>query len=315
LLPQFDVIQPESLDEACEALAKHRSLGAVVLGGGTDLLVDLRRPLIPEHLPRCKGCDPRTGTAPRKVESPPAYMIALSKIPELTGIKVLDSGEISIGAMTSITTLSRSPMVREKLTALAQGADNLGSPLVRNRGTLGGNICNARPAADAFIPSVALEAKLELRSKRGVRFVSAEDFAVGPGKTVREADEIMTRIIFPAVDGRTGSSCIKLANRKALEIAVVNVAARLTLDANDKIADARIALGAVAPTPILAPKTAAFLIGKEASDENLIEASEIAVSECHPITDHRGSLDYRKEMVGLLVRRALTAARDAVSGS
>ncbi|MBU1652486.1 FAD binding domain-containing protein, partial [bacterium] len=262
----------------------------------------------PEHLPRCKGCDPRTGTAPRKVNKPPSYLIALSRIPEMSGIAVSEPGEISIGAMTTITDLCQSRIIREKLTALAQGADNLGSPLVRNRGTIGGNICNARPAADTFIPAVALGAKLELRSQRGLRLIPAQDFAVGPGKTVREEDEILTKIIFPVSADRTGSSCIKLANRKALEIAVVSAASLLTLDIKGKISSARIALGAVAPTPILTPKAAAFLSGKDPSDANFLKAGEIAVSECHPISDHRGSLDYRREMVSVLVSRSLAAA-------
>lgn len=304
MLPSFEVLQPATLAEACQLLEQQAPNGAVVLAGGTDLLVDLRQPIIPAHLPRCKGCDPRTGLPQKAMDKTPTCLIALSRISELRGIELLANGDIAIGAMTSITEICNSSLVRERLTALAEGGDNLGSPLVRNRGTLGGNICNARPAADAFVPSVALGARLELQSVRGTRMVPVEDFATGPGKTIREADEILVRLIFPALPDRTGSACLKLANRKALEISVVNVAARVTLK-NGKIGEARIALGAVAPTPILVKKAGEFLTGKKASAENLEKAGRLAASECRPITDHRGSALYRVEMVAVLVRRAL----------
>jgi len=311
-LPRFDVLQPKSINEACELIRRHSAEGVAVLAGGTDVLVDIRRPVIPAHLPRCKGCDPLTGLPRKPTENPPAYLIALSRIPDLRGIVGCKSGEIAIGPMTTITEISRSDLVRKRLTALAEGCDHLGSPLVRNRGTIGGNICNARPAADALLPSLALGAKLELRSTRGFRTVTVEDFVTGPGETVREADEILTRIVFPCYGDRTGSSCIKLANRKALEIAVVNVASVLTLNEKGNITEVRIALGSVAPTPILAKKTAEFLRGKKPTEANISRAGEIAATECRPITDHRGSQIYRVDMVPVLVRRALTRALEAI---
>ncbi|HEX7344949.1 MAG TPA: xanthine dehydrogenase family protein subunit M [bacterium] len=307
MLPQFDLLQPKTIAEACDLLVKQAPKGAAILAGGTDILVDIRIPIIPQHLPRCKGCDPKTGL-PLKSLDKPTCLIALSRIPELRRIEELPDGRISIGAMVSITDLCNSPLIRAKLTALAEGADNLGSPLVRNRGTLGGNICNARPAADAFIPAVALGANLELMSVRGTRQVPADEFAIGPGKTVRQPDEILTRIIFPALPNKTGSACIKLANRKALEIGVVNVAAVLSLNDAGQIVDVRIALGAVAPTPILAKKAADFLKGKKPTEENFRKAGKFASGECKPITDHRGSALYRIEMVPILVRRGLEHA-------
>ncbi len=313
-LPPFDVHQPESLKEACDLLAHYASDGAEILAGGTDLLVDIRRPIIPEHLPRCKGCDPRTGLPQKAVENPPAHLIALSRIFSLTGIRESDNGEIVIGPMTTITEICRSKLVRDKLTALAEGCDNLGSPLVRNRGTIGGNICNARPAADALLPSVALQAKLELVSARGSRIVPIEKFITGPGQTVRKSDEILTKIIFPAYMAKTGSSCGKLSNRKALEIAVVNVASVLTLDDKGIISNAHIALGSVAPKPIIAKKTGKFMIGKKPSNDLFSEAGKIASGECKPITDHRGTKVYRVDMVEVLVKRTLQRALNVSSG-
>lgn len=309
MLPQFDLLQPKTIAEACDLLAQQAPKGAAILAGGTDILVDIRLPIIPQHLPRCKGCDPKTGL-PLKSLDRPSCLIALSRISELRRIEELSDGRISVGAMVSITDLGNSPLIRSNLTALAEGADNLGSPLVRNRGTLGGNICNARPAADCFVPAVALRASLELMSVRGTRLVPAEDFATGPGKTVRQADEILTRIIFPASPGKTGSACLKLANRKALEIGVVNVATVLTLNDKNVIAEARIALGAVAPIPILAKKAADFLKGKKPTEDIFEKAGKIAAGECKPITDHRGSALYRVEMVPILVNRALSQSLD-----
>jgi CO/xanthine dehydrogenase FAD-binding subunit len=258
------------------------------------------------HLPRCQGCDPKTGKPTAIIENPPKYLIALSKIAELRGIRMNDSGEIEIGSLTTISEICNSDIVRVNLRALAESADNLGSPLVRNRGTIGGNICNARPAADLLVSSYALSAKLELASENGYRIIPIEDFVVGPGKTNIQAGEILTKIIYPPCGKNSGSSAIKLATRKALEIAIVNVASVITLnDTKDKIEFVRIALGAVGSTPILAHKASEFLMGKSPTKENFAKAGEIAVSECKPITDHRGSALYRLDMVKTLVYRTL----------
>lgn len=315
-LPKFDIFQPETIKEACSLLEQYAPDGAAVLAGGTDLLVDIRRQIIPEHLPRCKGCDPKTGLPQGKPAKPPYHLIALSRIEELRGIEELEGGEISIGPLTTITEIAESPLIREKLTALAEGADNLGSPLVRNRGTIGGNICNARPAADTMIPAVALGCRLKLESVRGTKIVPIGEFVIGPGQTTRAPDEILTRIIFPRLPNGTGSACIKAANRKSLEIAVVNAASVITLDeSGERIENARIAMGAVGPTPILAVKATDFLIGKKPSEEIFDKAGQIAANECKPITDHRGSALYRVEMVRVLVRRTLMRAFKRIENS
>ncbi len=308
MLPRFDVLQPDTIKEACVLLKQYGPQGAAVLAGGTDILVDIRIPIIPEHLPRCKGCDPKTGKPQKAVEHPPEYMIALSHIPELQGIEALQDGRIAIGAMTCIAAICDSKLIQENLQALAEGCDSLGSPLVRNRGTIGGNICNARPAADALLPSVALGAQLEICSIKGTRTIPIEDFVTGPGRTTLAEGEILTQIIFPKAPPQTGSSFTKLANRKALEISVVNAAAKVTIGDDGKISDARITLGAVAPKPILIPKAAKSLIGNRPSSELFEKVGEIAATECKPITDHRGSKTYRVDMVKVLVKRVLERA-------
>lgn len=304
-LPNFELHQPSTIEEACALLEKH-SGGIALLAGGTDLLVNIRRKIIPEHLPRCRGCGPVTGEAVGQPAAPPAHILALSRIPGLSGINQSERG-IDIGPLTTITEIAESPLARMKLTALAEGAMNLGSPLVRNRGTIGGNICSARPAGDALIPATALRAELELTSSRGTRTVLLEEFVTGPGETVLQPGEILTNIVFPELPANSGSACLKLANRKALEIAVVNVAAVVTMDEERKlVASARICLGAVGPRPIMAVKAAEFLQGKAPSGENFTRAGEIASGEARPITDHRGGAVYRLEMVKTLVKRALS---------
>ncbi len=304
-LPPFELYQPVSLEEACALLDKYCDEGAALLAGGTDLLVNIRRKVIPEHLPRCRGCDPVTGEAIGATLIPPAYVIALSRVPGLKGIEETDAG-ISIGPLTTITEIAESPLARMKLTALSDGAANLGSPLVRNRGTIGGNICSARPAGDTLVPAAALGAVLELTSSGGKREIPLDEFVTGPGETALQPGEILSSIVFTALPPNTGSACLKIANRKALEIAVVNCAAVLTLEeGGERVVSARICLGAVGPTPIMAVEAAGFLAGKAPSAENFAKAAEIAYTEARPITDHRGSDRYRLEMVKELVKRAL----------
>jgi carbon-monoxide dehydrogenase medium subunit len=308
-LPRFEVLQPSTVEEACGQLAQYKEQGAVIIAGGTDILVNLRRPLIPAHLPRCQGCDPVTGKSLSIPEKIPKYLIALSRIEGLKGINEETDGSISIGSMTTINEICKSELVRKKLTALAEGGDNLGSPLVRNRGTIGGNICNARPAADLLIPTYALKGELEIASPNGKRVVAIQDIIINPGKTIIKANEVVTKISYPTFHLNTGSSAIKLANRKALEIAVVNVAVMIALDkVENRIIDVRIVLGAVGPKPIIAQKTQEYLTDREAIEAEFAHAGEIASGECRPITDHRGSALYRLDMVKILVKRALMKA-------
>ena len=335
ILPRFDVLLPETVEEASSMLAEHSEKGVRVLAGGTDLLVDLRRPIIPQHIPRCDGCpthpdgsvrstidcslwesDPLMapdGPLRRALEDPqhsrPAYLVSLQRLKELKGISILKGGGLRIGAMTTIAEIERSPEIRRNWMALSDGADSLGSPLVRNRGTLGGNIANARPAADTAIPTIALGGRIHLRSPSGERIVAAEEFPKGPGLSVIQPDEILTHVEYPSPAPHSGSAYYKLANRKALEISMVGVAVWLTLDKpGGKITDSRIALGAVGPTPILAESAAKILMGKVPDDDIIAKAARAAADDSRPIDDHRGSVWYRLQMVELLTNRMIRLA-------
>jgi len=342
ILPRFDVLVPESVDEACAMLVDHADEGVRLLAGGTDLLVDLRRPIIPQHVPRCDGCqthpqgnvlstvecadsdvDPlmaSDGSLRAVLEDPrkasPAYLVSLHKLKQLKGIEHLNDGGLRIRAMTTISEIERSQEIRNGWTALSEGADDLGSPLVRNRGTLGGNIANARPAADTFVPTIALGGLLTLKGASGTRTVPAEDFASGPGVSVIEANEILTDVCFPPSLPHSGSTYYKLANRKALEISTVGVAVWLALEkADGPVKDVRVALGAVGPTPILSNSIRETLVGKIPDDQDVLEAARAVAKDARPIDDHRGSAWYRVRMVELLTARLLRTALKRARGN
>lgn len=322
-------------------LSKHADEGVRVLAGGTDLLVDLRRPIVPQHVPRCDGCathtrggvlttiecgeyessalmsgsgSARAATSDQR-HAAPAYLVSLHKLKSLRSFELTADGEMKIAALTTITDLERSDQLRDGWTALAEGADQLGSPLVRNRGTIGGNIANARPAADTAIPTVALGGQIVLQSANGSREIAAENFATGPGASVMLPDEILTEVILPKPTPHSASAYYKLANRKALEISTVGVAVWVALDAPEgQVTDVRVALGAVGPTPILARSVKDALIGNRLYEKTFGAASQAAAKDATPIDDHRGTAWYRTDMVAQLTRRLLEVCAARIRG-
>lgn len=316
ILPNFDLFRPRSLEEALEWLTDRRERNVRVIAGGTDLLVDLRLPVLPSgHRPPLNR--PPDGIWEARSFKPerPDALCALWGLAELKGI-AREGNRIRVGSMTTITELERSDLVAVHLAALHDGADQLGSALVRHRGTYGGNLCNARPAADTAIPTLALGGKLVLVSTHGERIVEHRDFTVGPGKTLLERDEILKEVIFDLDEwGGEGASIrsnyIKLAQRKSLEISVVGAAAAVGLDGCGRVGRAAIALGAVAPKPILALDAGESLVGEELTQETISRAARLASEFAQPITDHRGSREYRIAMVEVLVRRALNACAES----
>ncbi|MEW5825755.1 MAG: FAD binding domain-containing protein [Candidatus Bipolaricaulota bacterium] len=281
-LPRFELLQPASVGEAVELLASRPE--AISLAGGTALLVDLRS----------------------RRTAPPA-LIDLGRIGDLRGV-TQGANEISIGAMTTIAELLNHPMIKERAPLLAQACATFGSPLVRNRATIGGNVVHASPAAELAPALLALDASIEFKSVRGRRLVRAVDVWKGPGKTTRKADELVTSIRIPHAAGRWGHAWRKLGLRKADAIAVASVAVRLSLRDDGTCDEARIALGAVAPTPLRVAKAEAALAGKAFADERVLEAAKAAADACSPIDDVRASAAYRRRVVGVLVRRALAEA-------
>jgi carbon-monoxide dehydrogenase medium subunit len=290
LLPRFAFHQPASVAEALEVLGQYGDQAAVI-AGGTDLLVNMKhKKLAPKHL------------------------VGLERIEELDGLAA-NNGGIRIGPRLTASALAGSGELTGSAAALALGAGTLGSPQVRNRATVGGNVCTARPAADMCLPLLALEAKALLAGPAGPRELPLDEFFLGPGQTAREPGELLTGLLIPKPAQGSGAGYEKLGLRKALEIALVNVAAVLTLDGDGKtIKAAKVALGAVAPTPILAPGAEAALVGRAAGEEAFAQAGKAAAADAKPITDHRGSAEFRREMVEVLTRRALRQAWQAAQG-
>lgn len=281
-LPQFDYLTPKTVDEALSLLNQYKGK-ARLIAGGTDLI------------PQLKG---------RLVEAP-QYIIDLKKIPGLDYIKYDKAGGLNIGALATIRAAIDSPVIKEKFGVLAQAAANMASPQVRNRGTITGNICNAVPSADSAPALLVLDARLKLAGAKGTRTVAVADFFTGPNRTVIK-DEIVTEIQIPTPPTGSKWAFIKLSPRKAMDLAVVGVAVLAVAD-NGMCQEIRIGLESVAPTPIRAQKAEALLKGQK-FDGNIAKAAKAAAGESKPISDHRASAEYRRDMVEVLVKRAIEQA-------
>jgi CO/xanthine dehydrogenase FAD-binding subunit len=279
-----DYLAPQTLTEALAALDKQPA-GVKIIAGGTDLI------------PRMRA---------RMVE--PSLLVDL-RLLGLEGIEITGD-RIHIGASTTHSGVLESDLLAEHCPAIVVAARDIAGPPIRNRGTVGGNLVNASPAADLAPPLLAHDAVAVVAKADVVREVPLVDFFTGPGSTVLEPDELLKEIIIPTLQPNTTSTFIKLGKRKAMAIAVVSVAARLTLNESGNISQARIGLGSVAPTPMRAVKAEALLEGQLPSAELFAEAGQVASAEASPISDLRASGEYRKKMVAVLTRRALSAAWD-----
>ncbi len=285
LLPRFEYHEPSTLEEALHLMSE---LGgnARVLAGGTDLLVRMKL----------------------KIDKP-THVISLARVPGMDEIIPRNGHAVSIGSAVTAAALAGHELMRDRFAPLALAASRLGAPMIRNRATIGGNLVNARPAADLPPPCMVLNAELKLKSAAGERQVSVNEFFLGPGETVIEPHELLLSVHVETPPPWSGGSYIKLGARKTLEISMVNVATLLTLESPDgPIVDARIALGAVAPTPVRAYEAEQLLIGEQPSEELFQRAGEVGVGLCSPITDHRGTMEYRCMMIEVLTKRALRSA-------
>ncbi len=277
---RFTYHSPETLEEALELLSKYRG-EARVLMGGTDLLVKMKM---------------------RALE--PSHIISLRKVRELDYIEFDDRG-VRIGAGTRLRTIEKSEEIRERFPALWEAVRVIGSVQIRNMGTIGGNLCNASPAADTAPPLIVYGAEAVIVGPRGERRVRVEEFFKGPGKTVLEPDELLREVFIPYVDD-AGSVFLRLT-RTSMDIAKISIAvAAWFRDA--EITDCRIALGAVAPTPIRIPRAEEFLRGRRISMETLDQAGRIVSEDIKPITDARSTAWYRRAVARVLTRDAFTIA-------
>ncbi len=256
------------------------------------------------HRPVAGGTDLVVGTRQGKW-SMPDDLVALDRIAELRGIEETAEG-LRIGATTSHATLAAHPGIRERWTAIADAASIVGSPATRHLGTVGGNLANASPAAETTGPLLCFDAHVELRSTSGKRRVALGDLFTGPGRTNLAPGEIIVAVEVPQLAG-AGSCYVRLEFRRQMEIAVVGATAVVRLD-GDVIRDARIAITALAPTVRRVPAAEAALLGSDGGPVAAAEAGRLASEVATPISDVRASLDYRRAMAAVVVRRAVTGA-------
>jgi CO/xanthine dehydrogenase FAD-binding subunit len=281
-----EYLVPTSLEEAL-AMLKERQGRARVIAGGTDLIIQLKKK---EVTARC--------------------LVDVTNLDELKGIE-LEDGFIRVGACVTHQELASSSLIRERAAALAEGASQVGSPQIRNMGTVGGNIVNAQPAADTVVPLMALESEVEVVTATGIRREPLGGLCLGPGQcTVDSTAEILTGVWFRALGPNQGSAFERLAKRKALSLPILNAAAVVTLNnGGDTFQEVRLAVGPVGPTPSRALKAEEVLRGAAVEAQAIAAAMEIAAQEAQPRSNPlRGSQEYRQEMVKVLLRRSIERA-------
>ncbi|MBI1345564.1 xanthine dehydrogenase family protein subunit M [bacterium] len=280
----FDYVAPTSLQQAVELLAKPAGQ-ARPLAGGTDLI---------DHV--------------RNGRLSPDVLVDIKKIPELNLLEAGPNG-LRLGAAVNCATIAAHQAVQAQYTALVDSCQIIGGVQIQSRASVGGNMCNSGPAADSTPSVIALGGRCVITGAQGTREVAAEDFCTGPGKNVLKPGELLVELRFPAPAPHTGSHYRRFIPRNEMDIAVVGIGVSVTLDDTLKIITAaRIALGAVGPTPILATAAAQALIGQPATDETYQKAVPLAREVATPINDMRGTKDYRIHLVGVLLVRSLQAA-------
>lgn len=282
-LPDIEYHAAATLEDASRLMQRHAP-HARFLAGGTDLLVDLRVGRISL-----------------------GHVISLTRIDALRGLSVTNRG-LRIGALSTINKLAHSPIVRERWAPLLDAAGQMAAPQIRNVATVGGNLASAVPCADLPPILMVLEATVTLWSPGGERTVPVDAFFLGPRQTVMHDDELLTAVEVPPLPAGFGAAYARLGLRDGNAIAVAGVAAALQLDAHDAVQRARIALGAVAPIPKRVRAAEAALIGDSADENAFEQAAQAALQAAEPLSDIRGSAEYRRRMVGVLTRRALAMA-------
>jgi CO/xanthine dehydrogenase FAD-binding subunit len=281
----FNYVKPTSLNEAIEALQKNDN--AFVLAGGTDLLVKMKyRTFKP-------GC-----------------LVDIKAIPGIATVEQ-DQGW-RFGALTTVRDIEVSSALKQKMPCLVQAAKALGSISIRNRATLGGNLCNASPCANFGAMFLALNARIKSLTPKGLKERPLQEFFIGPNETVLGKGEILTEIIVPEDDARSHGIFLKFSVGKSNDLGLVNIAIALQRDARKNLCHKiGIAMGAVAPVPMRAPDAEAILTQKPLTDELIARAAKAAADEAAPISDHRASADYRRHLVQVMVAKGIRSVCSA----
>jgi aerobic carbon-monoxide dehydrogenase medium subunit len=280
---RFEYLEPESIEEALTLLSKY-SGKAKIIAGGTDLMLQIRL-----HTVR------------------PEYVIDITRISGLDSVAFDDPQGLRLGALTTIRTLETSVELRKRYPIISQAASQLGSVAIRNVATVGGNLCNALPSAETSQVLVALSAQVRTIGASGERILPLEDFFTGVGQTILQPDELLLEILVPGLRPHTSGVYIKHSPRGPIDLAIVNIAVLLTMEPDKKVCkDARIVLGAVAPTPLRAVKAENVLKGQKIDIALIDRAAQVASDEARPRKGSiRGSFEYKKEMVRVFMARAI----------
>lgn len=286
----FAYVEPKTVKEAVAALSKYGDK-ARPLAGGTDLLVQTRAGRF--------NLD---------------AVVNLKKIPELMSVK-LDANGLEVGAAVPCYRVYEDPKVSAVFPGLIDAASLIGGIQIQSRASMGGNLCNSSPSADATCPMIVHNGVAVIAGPKGTRKVAIEEFCTGPGKNALAAGEFVVTLQFPKPSPTFGAAYERFIPRNEMDIAVVGVASSVTLDAAGKtIKNARIALAAVGPIPIYAVAASEWLKGKPANEASIAQAAAMAKAAARPITDMRGTIEQRKHLVEVLARRTLTKAIERARG-
>lgn len=287
----FTYQAPASLAEAVALLAGKEGK-ARPLAGGTDLLVQLRLNRFELDL-----------------------VVDVKKIPELNSLVFDPDQGLTVGAAVSCACLCENRAVLSHYPGLIDAASMIGGTAIQGRATLGGNLCNAAPSGDAIAAMLMLGATCAVAGPRGYRTIPVEAFCLAPGRTLLEPGEVLVSIHFPLPEANSGARYLRFTPRQEMDIAVAGAGAYVVLDHDQTtLTKARIALSAVAPTPLLAQAAGDSLLGKAPTEETLAEAARLAQEAARPITDVRGTAAQRRHLVGVLVKRALQGAISRAKG-
>ena len=284
---------PTALDEAIAILADALKSGqrAQLMAGGTDLLVQLR-----------------------VVDKSPRTIVDIKRIPETTRLEI-GAKEVIIGAAIKAAELVKNQALAALYPGLIEALDLIGSTQIQGRASLGGNLCNSSPAGDTIPALIACGAICQIRGPKGAREMAAEDFVTGVQKNALAKDELLVSLKLPRPAARSSDAYLRFIPRTEMDIAVVGVGVALTLDANGTCTAARVAIGAVAPRSLLVPAAASALIGTKVDEAALTNAGKACTAASSPISDKRGTADYRRTIVAVLCRRAGQIALDRARGA
>ena len=284
----FDYTAPKTVADAVAMLVHHDK--ARLLAGGTDILVQLREGR--------RECD---------------WLVDVKHVPELNEIRYDAGRGLLFGAAVPCYRLVEHAELARAYPGLIDAAGLIGGVQIQSRASVGGNLCNASPAADATPALIACEAVCVIAGPQGQRELPVEQFCVAPGRNALQKGELLVSLKFPPPKPHAGSAYLRFIPRNEMDIAVVGAGVAVTLDGG-RCSAARVALGAVAPTPLFVPEAGAALVGTALAEADIDQAAQKAQAAARPISDMRGSAEYRRHLVGVLVRRALRVAVERAKG-